>query len=191
MADRDIPVSEWREFLGGELPDYMIPSYFVRLDALPLTQTGKIDRKALPEPSLAIDTRYVAPRDHVEKKLVEIWAAVLDIDPSHVGIESNFFDLGGHSLRATMLIADIHKAFDVRLPLVEVFSTPEINGLAHLIRASAKDGFLAIQPAPQRDYYDLSPAQQRLYILQQMDPAGTSYNTPQALEFKAEPDIES
>lgn len=189
VSGQEIPVSEWREFLGGDLPDYMIPSYFVHMDALPLTQTGKIDRKALPEPTLAIDAGYVAPRDHVEKRLTEIWAGVLDVDPSQVGIKSNFFDLGGHSLRATMLISEIHKAFDVRLPLVEIFSTPEIAGLAELVRSAVKDDFLAIEKAPERNYYDLSPAQQRLYVTQKTKESTIAYNIPAAFKVTGPFDI--
>ncbi len=188
-AKEAIAVSDWREYLGEDLPDYMIPSYFVHLDALPITQTGKIDRKALPEPTLEIDARYIAPRDRLEERLVEIWANVLGVDRTRVGIESNFFDLGGHSLRATMLISEMHKAFDVRLPLVEIFSTPEIKGLADLIRSASTDGFLAIQPAPQKEFYDLSPAQQRLYVAQKTREDSVAYNIPAAFTVSGPLDI--
>ena len=93
-ADREIPVGELRQYLGEELPDYMLPSYFIQLDKLPLNQNGKIDRTALPEPEGKINTgtAYVAPRNKLEEKLVEIWKELLGVET--IGVYDNFFELG-------------------------------------------------------------------------------------------------
>ena len=99
-------IPELRESLAKELPDYMIPSYFVPLEKIPLTPNGKIDRKALPKPELKAGEVILAPRDEIERKLVELWSEVLDRPSSSmqsIGIDDNFFQLGGHSLKATIL----------------------------------------------------------------------------------------
>ena len=91
-------VAEMREYLAKELPDYMIPAYFVGIDQIPLTANGKIDRKSLPDPGGSINTgvEYVPPRNEIESKLVKIWQEVLEIEK--IGVNDNFFDLGGNSL---------------------------------------------------------------------------------------------
>ncbi|HLP46705.1 MAG TPA: amino acid adenylation domain-containing protein, partial [Candidatus Kapabacteria bacterium] len=174
-----------REYLAKELPGYMIPSYFVQLEKFPLTPNGKIDRKALPKPELKSGDSYIAPRDEIEKKLVEIWSNVLGRDELHavqletsIGIDDNFFQLGGHSLKATILVSKIHKLFQVNIPLTEIFKTPTIQELANYIKTSFKNKFVSIYPVEKRKYYPLSSAQKRLYILYQLEPQGVGYNIP-------------
>ncbi|MCP5054018.1 MAG: AMP-binding protein, partial [bacterium] len=111
ISSRDIPDSELREYVLKYLPAYMLPSYFVRLAAIPLTPNGKIDRKALPGPAIKVDEGYITPASVIEKKLLEIWVEVLGIGRDRIGIESNFFQLGGHSLKATLLVSEIYKTF--------------------------------------------------------------------------------
>ncbi|MCP5103401.1 MAG: amino acid adenylation domain-containing protein, partial [bacterium] len=182
--------TEFREYLSQMLPDYMIPSYFVELDKIPLTPSGKIDRQALPVPDLQVKTEYAAPRDEIEKKLVHIWSEILALEEDKIGIDSNFFELGGHSLRATIVASRIHKAFSVNLPLAEIFKTPFISGLAKYITGARKDQYVALEPAEKKEYYVLSPAQKRLYLLQQMDLDNVVYNMPQAIPFTGEVDRE-
>ncbi|HFQ93362.1 MAG TPA: hypothetical protein ENK32_05100 [Anaerolineae bacterium] len=125
---------ELRTFLKDKLPDYMIPAHFVPLDSLPLTASGKVNRRALPAPQLtraAIAAEYVPPRNEIEEELVEMWQALLAVE--QIGIYDNFFDLGGHSLLATQLIARIRAAFQVDLPLRRLFTAPNIANLADLI----------------------------------------------------------
>jgi acyl carrier protein len=123
-----------QDFLRSKLPEYMLPNLFVRLNALPLSPNGKIDRKALRKPTetnaLARDN-YVAPETDLEEELVRIWKEVLRIE--RVGTEDTFFELGGHSLLATQLISRIREAFLVELPLRSIFETPTIRGLAMTI----------------------------------------------------------
>ena len=123
---------ELQQLLEDNLPNYMVPSIFVWLEALPLTSSGKIDRRALPAPET--DNRreeYAPPETPVEERLVEIWSQILKVDKP--GIYDNFFDLGGHSLLATQVIYRINKAFQMNLSLRNVFEEPTIAGLALLI----------------------------------------------------------
>jgi acyl carrier protein len=178
----NLKVMEWKEYLAEILPNYMIPSYFVQLEKIPLTLNGKIDRNALPEPEMRLspDT-VVAPRDKIERKFVEIWADVLDVNKNVIGIDSNFFELGGHSLRATRMISKIHKAFHVRIPLTEIFKIPSIRKLSRYIEGATEQRFASIAQAEKKEFYVLSSVQKRLYILQQMESGGASYNIPQVV----------
>jgi amino acid adenylation domain-containing protein len=131
---RVVTVSELRSFLKQKLPDYMIPAAFVFLDSLPLTPNGKVDRKALPMPDRSrpqLDETFSAPRTPVEELLANIWAEVLKLDK--VGIHDNFFDLGGHSLRATQVVSRVRAAFQVELPLRTLFEKQRIDELAKAI----------------------------------------------------------
>jgi amino acid adenylation domain-containing protein len=126
--------TELRSYLQEHLPDYMVPSAIVLLDAVPLTRNGKVDVAALPAPDeLAVGHAVVAPRNQVEQGLADIWRQVLRVE--QIGVEDNFFDLGGHSLLATQVIARIRSTFHVQLPLRSLFDTPTVAGLAQQIEA--------------------------------------------------------
>jgi amino acid adenylation domain-containing protein len=127
-------VSTLRHALAEKFPDYMIPSAFVMLRALPLTPNGKVDRPALPAPEGTrpdLDTPFAAPRTAVEEELTQIWAEVLSFD--QVGIHDNFFDLGGHSLAATQIIARVVKRFQLELPIQFLFQAPTVAEMAAVI----------------------------------------------------------
>ena len=124
-------VSALRAALGDRLPDYMVPSAFVALERLPLSSSGKVDRRALPEPDWSrpeLEAEYVAPRTDSEEALAEIVRELLGID--RVGIYDSFFDLGGHSLLATQFLARIRELFEVEVPLRAVFERPTVASLA-------------------------------------------------------------
>ncbi len=142
----ELNIKSLREHLEKTLPAYMIPSYFVRMEKLPLTQSGKIDKKALPNPAGAgmdTGTEYIAPRDEAEKGLAKIWQDILSLEK--VGIQDNFFDLGGHSLKATQVVSRIHKELGVEIALRKIFSQPTIEKLAEHIRTkdSSDEGMAA------------------------------------------------
>jgi amino acid adenylation domain-containing protein/non-ribosomal peptide synthase protein (TIGR01720 family) len=126
-------IEKLREDLSKTLPDYMIPALFVKLEAVPLTPNGKIDRKALPEPEGNIETtnEYVAPRNETEQKLADIWIEVLDVEK--VSINDNFFELGGHSLLATQVISKIRNEFNIELPLKIFFENTSIIEISEKI----------------------------------------------------------
>jgi amino acid adenylation domain-containing protein len=129
-------VPELRRHLRSHVPEYMVPASFVVLDWMPLTRNGKIDRAALPLPSgerPKLDVPYVPPSTEIEKELARIWVDVLGVD--RIGIHDNFFDLGGHSLMVIQLMSRVRKAFQVELPLRDVFTTPTIKEIADMLEA--------------------------------------------------------
>ncbi|MCP4153443.1 MAG: AMP-binding protein, partial [bacterium] len=176
------------EYLKKQLPEYMIPSYFVQLEQIPLTTNGKIDRKALPDPQITSTEQYVPPGNETEKRLVEIWSEELGIEKDVIGIDDNFFQLGGHSLKATVIVTRIHKKLNFKLPLAALFRSPTIRGLAAIIKEGAQDKYTAIRPVAEQEYYTLSSAQKRMYVLQQMDTGSTIYNMPRVLTLEGKID---
>ena len=182
VSEERIIVSKIRENLSKKLPDYMIPSYFVQLERIPLTPNGKINRRALPKPELKASEHDVPPRDKTEEKLAALWSEVLNIKKELIGIDRNFFQLGGHSLKATALATKIHKLFDVNVPLAEIFKAPRIRELAEFIKGKvSRELFISIKSVEEKEYYSVSPAQKRLYILQQMVMENISYNMPSVI----------
>lgn len=183
-----------RDYLFTVLPDYMVPSYFVQLEKFLLNASGKVDRKRLPRPKSGREVGlYIAPSGEIEKKLAEIWADVLFKDSlgnRPIGMDSDFFDLGGHSLKATILAARIHKAFDVKIPVAKIFRTSTLGGQAEYIKDAAPDRFASIHLVEEKQYYRLSSAQKRLYIIRQMDPESTSYNMPIVAVMEGVLDVE-
>ncbi|UCH94268.1 MAG: non-ribosomal peptide synthetase, partial [Candidatus Aminicenantes bacterium] len=179
VASEEFETAELREYLSGKLPGYMIPAYLVPLDRIPLTPSGKIDRKALPEPVVKPGENYVPPANHIEKKLAEIWSEILGIDQNTIGTNDNFFQLGGHSLKATIMVLKIHNEFNVKIPLGEVFKKPFIRGLSGIIKEVDSNIYASIQPVEKKDYYPVSSAQKRMFILNQLKAGSTSDNTPE------------
>jgi acyl carrier protein len=128
--------TELRNFIAGRLPEYMVPAAFVKLCAMPLNSSGKVDRAALPAPTVENtlrDDTFVAPRTPVEERLVLMLAPLLGLDK--VSVQDNFFLLGGHSLLGTQLIARVRDAFGVELTLRALFDAPTIAGLAAQVEA--------------------------------------------------------
>ncbi|MGD2085279.1 MAG: amino acid adenylation domain-containing protein [Candidatus Aminicenantes bacterium] len=178
-------------YLSLTLPDYMIPTYFIKLEQIPLTPNGKVNRKALPEPKIGGETAvYVAPSSEIERKIVEIWAEIINLPKEQIGIQSDFFELGGHSLSAIRMVANIHKNLNVKLSLAEVFAKPTIQALAQSIENSEVDRFVAIEPIEKKEYYTLSSLQKSLYVIQQMEKDNTAYNMPMSLPITGEVDRE-
>jgi amino acid adenylation domain-containing protein len=175
-----LEVSELRSMLSSVLPDYMIPSYFVPVEYIPLSPSGKIDRKALPEPQLTSGSEYayIAPISETEKKLVKVWAEVLKLDEQVIGIRSNFFELGGHSLKAIHLVGKIHEEFNVKIPINKIFQMVTIEKLSRYIREAEKDKYASIEPVEKREYYLTSSAQKRLYAFHLKDPESIVFNMP-------------
>jgi amino acid adenylation domain-containing protein len=142
-------ISQLRQFLANQLPDYMLPQAFVMLEALPLTPNGKIDKSALKPPALTSDSdKFIDPRNQLELQLVQIWSKVLQVDK--VGVQDNFFDLGGHSLLASYLMAQIQQQFGKGIPLTTLFQNPTIEQLATIVQQdsdySNSSCLVAIQP---------------------------------------------
>ena len=143
-------VSELRQLLKAKLPDYMVPTAFVFLNALPRNPNGKIDRKKLPAPEgllQNLETRYVAPQNEIERAIAQVWQSVLQIDK--VGIGDNFFDLGGHSLLLMRVQNQLSEMLARNLSIIELFRYPTINALAQYLsqKPDGQDGFRKVQEA--------------------------------------------
>lgn len=180
-AGQTVPESaELRKFLGRDLPDYMIPSYFVPIESIPLTPNGKVDTAALPEPAVGTGTaEFREARDAVERKLATIWAEVLDLN-TPPGIDDDFFELGGHSLKATSLVHQVKKEFEVEIEIKDVFTGPTIREMAENVKNAEGAEFHAIPVQESREYYPLSYAQRRLWIICQFEDESTVYHLPNA-----------
>jgi amino acid adenylation domain-containing protein/non-ribosomal peptide synthase protein (TIGR01720 family) len=179
--------------LEGQLPDYMVPRTFVRLEALPLTPNGKIDRRALPAPAPSDrprETEFVAPRSPSEEIVAQTWQVLLGV--KRVGANDHFFQLGGHSLLATQLVSRLREIFSIEVPLRTVFESPTVAGLARacdLLRRGEGSTLPAIVPVPRDGGLPLSFAQQRLWFLEQLEPGTAAYNIPIAVRIRGPLDV--
>jgi amino acid adenylation domain-containing protein len=178
---------DWQSALAHELPGYMVPQAVVALTSWPLTPNGKIDRAALPDPAAGERPAPVAPRNQTEERLAAIWREVLGIE--EVGIHDNFFTLGGHSLLAARAVARIRDQFQRELPLRELFHTPTIAAIAQVLdqrepSASRMPALLPADRAPYQGRFPLSFAQERLWLVEQIQSSGTMYSIPIALALQ-------
>ncbi|AGA31109.1 hybrid non-ribosomal peptide synthetase/type I polyketide synthase [Singulisphaera acidiphila] len=187
--DAQTTTAELRRWLKNALPEPMIPSAFVLLDALPLTPNGKVDRNALPNPDtqlIASGVPYEAPRNQAEALVTQAWEQILKRE--RVSIHDNFFELGGHSLLATQVVSRLRDAFDTDIPLRTLFEATTVATLAQrldeLQQASRGTSAPPLRPAP-RDQGPLpaSFAQQRLWFLDQLEPGSPLYNIPLAIQI--------
>ncbi|MCQ9473790.1 condensation domain-containing protein, partial [Pseudomonas alliivorans] len=174
--------------LKAHLPDYMVPTHFVLLDAMPLTANGKLDRKALPAPDATqLQAQFVAPEGELEQQLAAIWAEVLKIE--QVGRTDNFFELGGHSLLATQVISRVRQQISVELSLRHLFEARDLAAFAQCAGQGQAAGTPSFVKADRSQPLGLSYAQQRQWFLWQLDPQGTAYNMPAVLRLRGSLDI--
>ena len=181
-------LADLRQFLAKHLPDYMIPSQFITLDALPLTPNGKLDRVALPKPQFKTSSHTIAPRTPTEELLLNIWQSILNLNS--VGITDNFFALGGHSLLIIRLVSQIQQVFGVDISLRQIFENPTIAELATLINSSKLSLYSSIPVRESTDEILLSFAQQRLWMLAQIEPENPSYNVAAALRLTGDVNVD-
>jgi amino acid adenylation domain-containing protein len=177
-----------REHLGAKLPAYMVPAAFVRLDALPLTQNGKLDRRALPVPDreAVVQRAYDAPRGEIERTLAAHFEQLLEVQ--RVGRNDDFFELGGHSLLAVRLINRLSEILDVDMRMTSVFEHPTVEGLARAIadlhNTSSVRELPPITRAPRDMPIALSHAQQRLWFLSQLEGVSESYHIVMSVRLR-------
>lgn len=182
--------ADLREAMVQMLPDYMVPSYYVQLEKLPLTPNGKVDKKALPDPALSqLSPTHVAPRTSLEKKLADIWGVVLE--KNGIGVQDDFFILGGHSLKAIKLVTQLSKALGVKIALQDVFVHSTIEKLARHLQQKGVSVFEPIPVLEKQPCYALSHAQHRLWILHQMEANQTAYNVPAVFRMEGNLDIDA
>ncbi|MBV9626224.1 MAG: amino acid adenylation domain-containing protein, partial [Acidobacteria bacterium] len=187
-AESGTAADQFRAGLKQQLPDYMVPSAIIELPRLPLTPNGKVDRQRLPEPDARRNQKeFVVPRTATEEKIQEVWAEVLRREKDTIGAEDNFFELGGHSLLATQVISRLRRALEIELPLRTLFEAPTIRQLAREAETMGARGQPEIPPmvsVPRNRPLPLSFAQQRLWVLDRIEPQNSLYNIPRALRLK-------
>ena len=186
---KELQPDRLRQFLADRLPDYMIPTGYVPIDALPRTPAGKVDRHALPEPDqggFATTAAYVPPRTPLEKQIAVLWAEVLRVE--RVGVNDSFFELGGHSLLATQLFSRLRDTVGVDLPLRLLFEKPTVADLAVAVDEARGQGATAvlppIEPVDRQNDLPVSYAQERLWFMQQMEPESPFYNMPLCVRLR-------
>ncbi|MGL4697488.1 amino acid adenylation domain-containing protein [Enterococcus larvae] len=177
VADKEIMIGECRNFISQQLAEYMIPQYLIQLKKIPLTINGKVDIKSLPEPeSSNQEHSYRKPRTELQTQLAAIWSEALKLD--RIGIDDNFFWLGGHSLKAIGIISKIYEEIQREISLTQLFSHPTIRELSKFIELTVLDTDNEIVSVKDHEYYKVSPQQLRVYTLQQYDKQSVVYNTP-------------
>ncbi|WP_118974721.1 non-ribosomal peptide synthetase [Taibaiella koreensis] len=180
-----------RASLKQRLPEHMIPGHFILLNKLPISPNGKIDKKALPDLQELMDktTRAIDPPEtETEARLLLIWQDILK--RTHIGVLDNFFEMGGQSLRAMVLVSRIQKFFSLDIALKDVFSHPTIRTLAAYLGTAGTNQFVPIVPIAQQDHYPLSSAQKRLFVISHFKGAETSYNMYSAFWIDGALDIQ-
>ncbi|HYO14112.1 MAG TPA: amino acid adenylation domain-containing protein, partial [Thermoanaerobaculia bacterium] len=182
VAGEEVAAADLKTFVAGSLPTYMVPSSVTLLDALPLGPTGKVDRRALPEPDWvgeSEDRSYEPPRTPAEQTLAGIFADLLGT--GRVGRDDDFFALGGHSLLATQAVSRVRAAFGMDLPVKALFETPTVAALAVRLGTSRASEVPPVEPQPRGEapfVFPMSFAQQRLWFLDQLAPGSPLYNLP-------------
>jgi amino acid adenylation domain-containing protein len=182
-GDEDITAEQLRGHLGKRLPEYMVPAAYVRMEKLPLTVNGKVDRKALPDPEDAyVQRSYEAPVGEVEQMLAAIWSELLGV--KQVGRWDNFFELGGHSLLLVRVTARIRQNLGLEVSVGELFAHPVLCDFAGSVKNSVRSKLPPIVAVERKGYLPLSFAQQRLWFLEQMEGVGETYHIPFALHLE-------
>jgi len=176
-------------FLQKTLPEYMIPSAFVRMESLPRTVTGKVDFRALPLPGThrpELTELFVPPANELEEKIAAVWRDVLHID--QIGVNDNFFDLGAHSLHAMQALGRLRDLLKLEIPVSNLFEAPTVSRLASAINEGGKNVRSATSGPIARTERDSHPplsfAQQRIWFLEQLQPGTPLYNLPQAVRLE-------
>ncbi|AIC93107.1 non-ribosomal peptide synthetase [Shouchella lehensis] len=179
-------VEEIRKYLNTQLPEYMIPEQFIKLEKMPLNRNGKIDRKALPLPVVekTNSASFNQPKDEWEEKLLRVWEEVLGV--SQIGTNENFFELGGHSLKTIQIRSRLKKEYGADITLKELFDNQTVSELAPIFKKSISHETSSnfIIPKVQGNIYPMSHAQQRLFLIDSIDQKNLSYNMPVTFEIK-------
>ncbi|HEX3028864.1 MAG TPA: amino acid adenylation domain-containing protein, partial [Clostridia bacterium] len=188
VSNDKVSISDVRETVKKELPEYMVPSYIMQIEKIPVTKNGKLDRRALPEIEAKSEKEYVAPRNQEETIICSIFAEILGL--VQVGAKDNFFDLGGHSLRATRVINRIEAETGIRIALKTIFKYPTVEGLAKVVQNSCSSEYTPIPKAGEKDVYPIPPTIKIMYFFSQLQRNKTADNLPRALEIEGGIDIE-
>lgn len=183
-------LDDLRRFLQASLLNYMLPQAIGIVAKMPLTGNGKIDEKSLPEPEAnePVDAVHIAPRTQSERALAEVWASLLKLPPEQIGVNANFFDMGGHSLLAMRAIAQLRERLGVEIGVADLLAQPVLADLALVVEHAAQHALPPIVAVPRTEAMPLSFAQQRLWFLAQMQDVSRTYHIPGALRLRGELD---
>jgi amino acid adenylation domain-containing protein/FkbH-like protein len=178
-------------YLRKKLPEYMVPAKWIELESIPLTSNGKVDRNALMyEDAINITSNeYEAPRNEMEFKIAEIWKEILN--PERVGVNDNFFELGGHSMNAVQLTMRLHKLLNIKTDIGTIFSNPTVRQLSEALLSEKQNQFTEIKKLPEQEYYPLSHAQKRFWILSHFKDGSEAYNVSNAFVIEGELNMEA
>ncbi|MCQ2515021.1 MAG: amino acid adenylation domain-containing protein, partial [Ruminococcus sp.] len=190
VAEFEVAEALVAQELAKYVPSYMIPPYMMQIETMPMNKNGKLDRKALPEINSRTEKDYIEPRNDTEKIICNIFAEILGVEK--VGATDNFFDLGGHSLRATRLVNSLQVETGVRIALKDVFEKPTVEQLADIIEnKDSNSDYIPIPKAEEKEYYPMSSSQRRTYLIQQMQPGSVTYNMPNNIKLsgRVEPEF--
>ncbi|MFQ3244133.1 MAG: amino acid adenylation domain-containing protein [Arenicella sp.] len=180
------------DFLESFLPGYMVPSAYLCLENIPLTPNGKINRNALPAPKPICEYDYIPPQTDTEKNLCQIWQQLLNIEVKEeqwISVTSNFFHLGGHSLLAARLVSQVRKQWNVEVPIRMLFTEQTVRKFAKVVDHASISQIPKIVPVSTSGLIPLSFAQQRLWLIDQIEQGSTQYNLSQAFQFSGKLDV--
>ncbi|WP_103071072.1 non-ribosomal peptide synthetase [Aquimarina sediminis] len=182
---------ELKAYLQTKMPNYMIPSYYVYMEDLPLNSNGKIDRKKLPKPNSANKEKsfYVPPTTVLQKAIAKVWKQILKIEK--ISVKDNFYDLGGDSLKAIRLISQYHKTFDVKLSITTIFLNTTLESHVELITEGNKEEHTLIEKVSKQTNYAISDAQRKLWMISQLEGGSEVYNMPYSIKLEGNYDVQN
>ncbi|MFD2671574.1 amino acid adenylation domain-containing protein [Marinicrinis sediminis] len=184
----DLSPAQLKADIEGLLPSYMVPAHFIRMDELPLNTSGKIDRKRLPKPTSQQGEKLTPPRNAMDQALLHIWSEVLGTE--RLDIETHFFECGGHSLKATILVSKVYETCEIELSVRDIFKYPTIAALSDELRVRGKGSTSPIPVVEKRGSYEVSASQKRLFVLHELEESqSTAYNMPVAYYVQGNLDV--
>lgn len=177
-----------RAYLLERVPDYMVPSFFEELKALPLNSNGKLDRKKLPELTVKLQTNIVKATTRTEEEILTIWEELLGVSQDKIGVDQSFFEMGGHSIKALQLAHMICDKFEVQLKLKTIFDHPTVKALSEQISLMKGERISPVKRVEAKEYYRVSSAQERIFYKQTLERESTAFNISGAFILENEPD---
>ena len=189
ISEKDINIVDLRNTLSQQLPNYMVPNYFVKMENFPYTPNGKINKKALPLPELSTDKKIVPPRNDFDEYIILKLQTYIGIE--NVSITDSFFDIGGDSLTAINLSTKLSNKYHINFSVRDILETPIIKDMSDSVSSKITSNFnIPLTKAKPKEYYKTSSAQKRLYYISKLSGEDSiSYNMPGSIIFDAKPDI--